>query len=653
MEFKIFLKVRNILLSSALAFITLTAEAQSISGKAVLFSIDQKPVSVDEFVFLYRKNHRGRDSEFTKEKIEEYLTLFINFKLKVKEAESRGLHLSDAFVKELNSYKEELKRPFVAEASLLDKLTREAYDRMGQEIKASHILIMVKSDAPAGDTLVAYNRAIEIKKRLTAGASFKEMAEEFSEDPSAKSNGGNLGYFSALQMVYPFEEAAFRLPVGEVSQPVRTRFGYHLIKVEDKRISRGEVEVSHILIRGADESSKKSIDKVYAELKDGGDWNSLCSQYSQDPGTKDSGGRLRPFGPGALASAPQFEETAFAMDQPGDISVPFSTPFGWHIIRLEKKIPLAPFNEMEATLKRRVAKDDRMAISKSIESAQRKKKLNYKEGPDLNRMLSTMADSSVVKGEWHFRPEKNWTAVLFSVGASDFSAQDFGIFVGKIQTPTNISPLAYMQQLYDQFVEGTLSEIEDKKLQQENPEYRNLVNEYREGILLFSIMEKEVWNKASEDSVGQRKYYEDNLQKYNAGLRVEARIFSTDNQDIIASTKNRIAQGDTLRTEELKKFKSISDFRPYEKGDHKAIDAISWTIGLHETQAGGMYYLVEVSRLVPPGQKKFEEVRASVISDYQDYLEKNWVEGLKSKYSVEVNKKGKKQVLAQLTKEKP
>lgn len=615
-----------------------------------LFSINDKDVKVSEFVYLYNKNHQGKEGEFTKEKIEEYLRLFINFKLKVAEAESRGIDLKPEFIDELNTYKEELRKPFVAESDVLDKLVKEAYDRMKWEVKASHILINVQEHAPPPDTLVAFNKARAIRKRAMEGESFEKLARELSEDPSAKTNGGVLGYFSALQMVYPFEEAVYHLNVADISEPVRTKFGYHIIKLEDKRPSRGEVEVSHILVRGTGEDTRRTIEEVYDQLKKNGGWNELCSQYSQDPGTKDNGGRLKPFGAGALASAPQFEEVAFSMSTPGEISAPFQTSFGWHIIRFEKKILLPPFSELEEPLKRRVARDDRMSISKSAEVEKRKKELKYNESAETMSRLVGIADSSLIQGKWNAKlsaTDKGFT--LFSLGEKQYPLEKFAAFILKKQSPTNVSPSAYAKQLYHQFVEESLSEMEDLKLQKANPEYRNLVNEYREGILLFSIMETEIWNKASEDTLGQRAYYNKNINSYTAGLRVEARIFSSETKETINSAMAKVLAGDTLKSEDLKQFKSVTNMRSFEKGEHEAIDKISWTIGTHQTEANGMYYLVEVNNLIPPGNKKFEEVRASVISDYQDQLEKDWIVQLKNKYKVKINSKGKKKALLELT----
>ena len=620
------------------------------SANLTLFEIDSKPVTVDEFVYLYKKNHQGRTEEFTKEKIEEYLDLFINFKLKVNEAEVRELDHDPEFIKELNSYKEELKKPFIAEVDLLKKLVEQTYDRLREEVKASHILINVGPDASPSDTLKAFNKSLEIRKKIIDGEDFEKLAKEFSEDPSAKMNGGSLGYFSALQMVYPFEEAAFNLEVGEVSPPTRTQFGYHLIKTADRRPTRGEVEVSHILVRGADEKAEAQIKDIYDQLQKGALWDSLCAKYSQDPGTKDNGGRLRPFGTGALASAPKFEEMAFSMEEVGSISKPVLTSFGWHIIRLEKIIPIPPFEELKASLERRVARDERMAISKTIVEQKRRQKYNYQEDHLLEKKLVLLADSSLIEGQWaRDKTKVQATDPLFTIGEKKFTIGDFEDFIISTQESSKLKPSAYVHELYDRFVGETLAEVEDRSLQRENPEYKNLVTEYREGILLFNIMEREVWNKASEDSLGQRKFYDENLNKYLADLRVNARIFSTEDKDFRDSVKTKIVNGDSLSKEDIKKFKAVVNFKSYEKGESVAIDLISWTVGLHAVEADGMYYLVEVDKLVPPGQKKFEEVRAGIISDYQDQLEKEWLNKLRAKYPVKVYTKGKKKAIATLT----
>lgn len=620
---------------------------QGKKSNAILVTIDGTAVVKNEFVRLYQKNHAQQGQAYQASDIEEYFDRFIHFKLKVREAENRGMARDPDFYNELSTYKETLKKPYIAEANTLDSLTKLTYERLKEELKAAHILIALKPDAPPEDTLKAYRKAMMIRDKLTAGASFDQMAREFSEDPSAKINGGSLGYFTALQMVFPFEDAAYKLNEQEISHPVRSQDGYHLIKVEDRRLARGEREVSHLMVRGEDEKSKKTIAEIYEQAMEGKDWDQLCKTYSQDVATKDKGGRLRPFGPGAMASAPAFEEAAFLLEAPGSISKPVQTPFGWHLIRLERKIFLPPFSEMVEPLKKRVARDERMKISHAREMEKRKRKLGFVEQEHTLGLLKLWAMDS---GQYEL--EGKGDATLFIVNGLPYSASDFFSFVkeGKQNTAGEANSL---HQSYARFVEKILVDTEDSLLQVENPEYKSLVEEYREGMLLFSIMEKEVWNRASEDTLGQRQYYKENTDRYQAGQRVKARVFSAEGQSVLDQLQQRLSAGDSISADELARFKSVRAFRTYKKGEMAIIDSVDRTTGLHRTEAGGMYYLVEIKDLLPPGQAGFEEVKAQVISDYQDYLEKQWIGQLKKKYTVSVNTRIKKRMIKELVKNQP
>ena len=625
----------------------------SSSAAVTLFSIKGSPVYTDEFIYLYKKNHL-QPQDFTEEKINEYLNLFINFKLKITEAKKRGLDTTRSFVKEFNTYKEELKKPYRSRTDDIDRLTKEAYDRLTQEVKAAHLLIMVKPDAAPSDTLDAYHKISDLRQRALAGQNFETLAKEYSEDPSAKMNNGNLGYFTALQMVYPFEDASYKTKIGEISPIVRTRFGYHIIKVLDRRPARGEVEVSHILLRtgkGNEAKIKNTIFEIYDQLKGGRTWDELCNEFSEDTSTKSSGGRLRPFGVGALASVPEFEQVAFSLKEPGAISDPFQSAVGWHIIRLEKKIPVPSFKETEASLKRRVARDERLSISKASSLEKRKKELGFTEENEVKTSVVSVADSTLTKGKWRYTGGGAiQDQTLFTRQAEKTSVRDFFQWVSENETSSSLSPSAYMKQLYDRFVEEKINEMEEKKLLSENPDYKMLLNEYKEGILLFEIMEKEVWNKASEDSTGQRKYYGEHPDKFKAGNRVEAKIFATADKTFREEIKNKVAAGDTLKEADLKKFKSVTHLKKYEAKESQIIDQINWVPGLHDAEVNHTYYLVEVSRLVPPGNLTFEEARAKVISEYQDSLEKEWLIQLRQKYPVKINKKGKKIVITELKK---
>jgi peptidyl-prolyl cis-trans isomerase SurA len=647
--------MRIYLLLSVFCFLSFSAAGQvkEVPKSLPLFTVGKTTLSTDEFLYTYRKNHQNNADGFTEKNVNEYLDLLVIFKLKVAEARARGLDTTAKFNTEFKTYREELKKPYRTEPDALDKLTKETYQHLTEEVKVAHILINLKPDALPADTLAAYQKISNLKKRIEAGESFEKLANEFSEDPSAKYNNGDLGYFTALQMVYPFEEASYKTPVGQLSI-VRTQFGYHLIKVKDKKAARGEVEVSHILLRTGtanDEKVKGTIFSIYDQLKGGRSWDEVCKEYSEDTNTKDAGGRLRPFGVGALPSVPEFEVVAFSLQNAGEISDPFQSGLGWHIIRLEKKIPLPPYKEMEASLKRRVGRDERLQLSQQALNEKRKKEYGFVEEKSIKQSVFALPDSSLIRGTWRNNADQVLAGQkLFSVYGSSFTVRDFLSHVLTNQKNSNFSPSVYMNQLYESFVEEKILAAEEEKLKRENPDFKNLLTEYYEGILLFEIMEQEVWNKASIDSTGQRNYYERNKDKYNAGDRVEARIFTAQDKSLIDEIKTKISKGDTLKDADLRKFKSIQNFRAYEKKDSKIVDKISWSTGLHETEADGLFYIVEIKRLIPPGLKTFEEARSQVISDYQDYLEKNWVADLRKKYPVKINKKGKKFVLAELTK---
>jgi len=648
----------RIIFSVFIAFFSFTASAQLRPEKKslTLFTVNSAQVSTEEFLHLYRKNSLNKSEASTEQAVKEYLDLLINFKLKIAEAHARGLDTTKKFNKEFKTYREELKRPYRAEPDALDKLTKDTYQRLTEEVKASHILITVKPDALPADTIAAYEKITQARNRVLQGENFEKVAGEISEDPSAKYNFGSLGYFTAMQMVFPFEEAAYNTKPGEISSIVRTQFGYHVLKVYDRKPARGEVEVSHILLRASspdDSKVKEKIFEVYDQLKAGRNWDEVCKEYSDDASTKNNGGRLRPFGIGALASVPEFEATAFAMKQPGDLSDPFQSNIGWHIIRLEKKIPLLPFSEMEQALKRKLSRDERLQISKQALSDNRKREYGFTEDRSTKDKIFATVDSSLIKGKWNFGgSEEIKKQTLFSILNKPTAVSEFIQYIKANHNSVNLAPPVYMKQLYDGFVEDKILNAEEEKLQREHPEFKNLLTEYREGILLFDVMEKEVWNKASEDTTGQRKFYEENKAKYQAGERLEARIFTASDKSIIGALMAKVNSGDSLNSTDLKKFKSIQPVRLYERKDSKIIDRINWATGLQEIELDGQFYLVEVKRLVSPGIKSFEEARSNVISDYQDYLEKTWLTELRKKFPVKVNNKGKKFVLAELTEKK-
>ncbi|MBK7650582.1 MAG: peptidyl-prolyl cis-trans isomerase [Flammeovirgaceae bacterium] len=354
-----------------------------------------------------------------------------------------------------------------------------------------------------------------------------------------------------------------------MSPIIRTRFGYHLIKVIDRRPARGEVEVSHILLRTGtpdDAKVKSTAFTVYDQLKGGRNWEEVCKEYSQDSNTSESGGLLKPFGIGALASVPEFEAMAFALQKPGDISDPFQSSIGWHIIRLEKKIPLPPYSEMESSLKRRVSRDERLQLSKQSLIAKRKKQFLFVENQEVKQAVMSLADSSLIQASWKYLGSPDQLKLtIFSVENKPVLVSEWVEYVKTNQKKSSLSPGAYFSQLYENLAEGKIQVAEEEELKKKYPEYNNLLTEYREGILLFEIMETEVWNRASSDTLGQRQYYQANRNNFQAGDRIEARIFSAQEKSTRDEFASKINKGDSLTQSDLKRFKSIQNFRVYKK----------------------------------------------------------------------------------------
>jgi peptidyl-prolyl cis-trans isomerase SurA len=640
--------------SAMITFSFAQGKKQKAPKSQTLFTVNKKTVTTNEFIYLYKKNHQNKSEDFTNEKIQEYLDLFINFKLKVEEAKTRGLDTTQAFIKEYSQYKDELRKPYLPDTKLTDSLVRLTYNRMKEEVRASHILINVKPDASPEDTLKAYNKIIDLRNKIKKGEDFGMTASEFSEDPSARTNQGNLGYFTAMQMVYPFESAAYNTKVGEVSMPIRSRFGYHIIYVTDRRPARGEVEISHIMLRTGDgkdnEKVKNTIFDIYDELQAGVKWDELCRQYSEDPGSKDSGGKLKQFGVGAMASIPEFERIAFSLNKPGEISDPFQTQYGWHIMKLERKIPLAPFEELNASLKSRVNRDERTQVSKQALTLKLRKDFQFTEQPAVKTKVLALADTSIQTAKWKepAYPKAN-KEILFSLTGKNYSVKDFLDYAQKNQKPTSQLPAKYLEELYNHFVDASILTLQEEKIMRENPDYTYLLQEYYEGILLFEIMEKEVWNKASDDSVGQHKYYDAHVNDYQAGERAKASFYFTASNNFVAKLKPILEAGDEKAIQEFvaqNKLKTETGF--YKKEEKTILQKVPWTVGVHSTENNGMYYLAWLKDILPPGPMSFEEARPAVISDYQTYLEKNWVQQLKKKYSVKVNEKGKQYVFQNL-----
>ncbi len=551
---------------------TATNPDAQFENKTTIIKLGTYNVPVGEFRYVYNKNNSNADDAYTDKSVREYLDLYIKFKLKVIDAFEAGLDTTNAFKSELEGYRKQLAKPYLTEKNVTEQLVREAYERMKEEVNASHILITVDAGADPKDTMAAYTKIVDIRKKILAGANFETLAKENSQDPSAKLNGGNLGYFSAMQMVYPFEDAAYKTSKGSISQPVRTRFGYHIIKVLGRRAAQGTATVAHIMVKyntGLSEedslAAKSKIDEIYSKLNKGSDFATLCAEFSDDQGSKANGGQLQPFSTGMMI--PSFEEASFALAKPDDYSKPFLTPYGWHIVKLVEKKPLESFESMKAGLEQKVSKDSRADLNKAALIARLKKENGLSENASNLKLALAKADTNLLTGKWTFKEEKFLNNALVTIKSRKFTVKDFFNYVkSNQQTSKSKVPQFVMNSHYKEFVDKCVVDYEESVLEDKKLDYRMLVKEYREGILLFTLMDTKVWTKAMEDTSGLREFHAKNKEKYRWNQRANVVIYSASNPIVLEKVKASLA-AKTWESADLK-----LDVVLYEKNAVKPVD---------------------------------------------------------------------------------
>ena len=512
-----------------LLLIRFAATAQ-VPENALLFNVDDAPVTAGEFRYAYTKNAAYDSAAFTEESIREYLQLYINFKLKVAAAQQAGYSDTKAFESELNSYQRQLAQPYLTDRQLTDQLLQEAYQRQAEAVNASHILFKVEQGASPADTLLALKKAQNLYEQLQQYApaspeldsAFAAMAAFYSADPGSGKQGGALGWFTGFQMVYPFESAAYTTPVGQVSEPVRSQFGYHLVKVNGRTKAPGEVTVAHLMVRvpqgAAPADSVAAAEKIaalYTQLQNGAAWNELVQNFSEDVNSRSKQGHLPPFTIGQMPEP--FAEAAFALKEAGEFSNPVRTPYGWHILKLLKREPVGSFVQMQQQLSQKLSRTERAALPRQ----QYINRLKSEYISNNNTRATQKAKKAIVEGS-AISPEE----VLFQLAGVPVKSADFAAFAqqpnwAQVQKRTDTG-----DYLFERFTEKLLLEHEESLLPQKYPEYRYLLQEYQEGTLLFSIMQDSIWSRAATDSAGLAQFFAQNSERYQWPERAEATVFS-------------------------------------------------------------------------------------------------------------------------------
>ena len=640
--------MKRFLSVALLAVSALTVNAQD--NDPVLLTVGGNDVKLSEFNAIYNKNN-------SKDAVQNYLDLYIKFKLKVKEAEDLGFDTVPKFIAELAGYRKQLAEPYLTDKEVTEDLIKEAYNRMKSDVRASHILVAVKEDAAPVDTLKAYNKIMTARKAVIKGADFASTAKEMSEDPSAKKNGGDLGYFSAFHMVYPFESAAFNTKVGEVSLPVRTKFGYHILKVVDKRAARGTIEVAHIMIKAdKDKDNRVKIDEIHQKLKEGGDFAALAKQFSDDSGSSRRGGLLPAFNAGKMVAS--FENAAFGLKKDGEFSVPVKTDFGWHIIQRKNLKELASFDDLYSNLKGRVAKDSRSNRSKVALYSKIKSENGFKEVlKERNDFYKLVKAADYKAGTFNASTTLKYTKLMFGYYAADgdkfeFTQLDFANYIQdnkyRGDKKKNISIEVEINRLYKKVSNEKGIEFKDSRLVKTNQEFKLLMQEYRDGILLFDLTDEKVWSKAVKDSAGLYAFYEKNKANYMWGERVEATIYTCNDAEIAKrlgkilkkKAKKGYSNEDILKLINVDSQLSLKiDEGKYAKKDNEFVDRANWVKGETSNIAKDKVVVtVAIKEVLKAEPKALDEIKGLITSDYQNYLETEWVKELKSKYKVEVNK---------------
>jgi len=634
-----------------LAVITLLSIVASAQQKAPhIFTYGSDTVFRAEFERVYSKNNDVKNKKPTDKEISEYLDLYVKFKLKVKEAYGRQMDSNEAFIKELAGYRKQLAQPYLVDNEVTDQLIQEAYNRMLEEVNVSHILVLCAKDDLPKDTLKAYNKIAGIRKSIIDNTiSFDSSAKQNSEDPSAKVNNGSLGYFSAFQMIYSFESMAFNTPVGQVSKIFRTVYGYHILLVKDRRKSPGEIKVAHIMTKFNNEgevaAAKEKIDAIYKKLQAGEKFEEMVKQFSEDYNTKAANGEMGWFKSNSQLPL-NFKETSFAL-KIGEFSQPIKTDFGWHIIKKLEQKEVSPLSEQKETLKYKVSRDERSQISSKVVLERLKKENKFVPYEKELSKFSATVDTSIINGTWVPSDKSKTKTILFTIAGQKFTYSDFSTFISDFQTPKKSGKVdKLVKELYDTYVDKMNFAYEEDHLEEKHVDFKHLMQEYRDGILLFELTDKMVWSKSVEDTTGLKVYYEINKTKYMWGERVEAAIFDCSNEKVAKSVKKLVKKNlpDTslYRKINAKDPLALSITRgKFEKGQNDILDKITWKEGVADLPKNGdRVRFAKIYKVIAPGPKELKDIMGAATSEYQIYLEDNWIKELKAKYPVVLNQQG-------------
>ena len=629
--------MKNILIILSLVLIQSNTWAQDNSP---IFTYGKDTVYQEEFMRVFNKNRRS-DAKPSKAEIEEYLELYIKFKLKVQQAYDMGMQNDQQFLDELAMYRKQLAKPYLTDKSVNERLMKEAYERSKQEIRAAHILVLCPEDASPADTLAALKKIENYRQRAINGKQeFEELAFMLSDDPSAKNNKGDLGYFTAFNMIYPFENAAYNTEVNSISKPFRTRFGYHIVKVYDKRPVLNDVQVAHIMIKYYNDmdvdSAKRRINAIYTKLQQGGDWKAMVEEYSEDFSTNGDEGKLNWFNRKTPNVPPTFKEVAYELKK-GEMSAPFQTRFGWHIMLKLDERELGSYEETKESIRRAVERDSRSELNRSVVLERVKKENNFNQVSQA-KDIESYFDERLIAGTWDFDSKMNKKEVLlFTIADQNYTLSNFMNYAKTNQSKVQKSLSVQLAHMYQLYIDDMNLKYEEDHLEEKYDDFKYIMQEYKDGMLLFDLTDSLVWTKAINDTTGLKAYYDTHQDNYMYPERAEVALYSFKDEKI---AKKALKKSEKMSDTELKaKFNDDDalavnvEVQYMDKEEIAEVDFIDWAIGTYKKpDANGRVKYAKVRKILPPEPKPLEKNMGRVTSDYQNALEQQWLKQLHSTY---------------------
>lgn len=646
-----------------LIFFCFFSSAQQVN-KETLLTIDGKNYEAGTFIKFYLKNIDIVQDKKQKD-INNYLELYIDYRLKLLQAYELELDKKDSYIKDIQSTRSNLAQPYLTDNNATESLTREAYERSKQLINASHILVKLSSNAVPADTLKAWNKIQNIYKELQAGAAFGVLARTKSEGPSA-GNDGMVGWFTSFSMVYEFETAAYQTPVGNYSKPFRTDFGYHIVYINDKKPNPGEVTVAHIMTidkKGVSENTAQTrIKELYQQLQDGVAFEELAKEFSDDANSANRGGKLNKFGIGGIDET--FAAAALEIENVGSYTQPIQTKYGWHIIKLLDKHPMKTYEEQEKELQEKIKKSPRSRIISDAFINKIKQQYQINENLKLAKEIYPLVnDSLLMAGNFVFdKTQKATNSKLFNIQETTYTLTDFLNYVEQNQSKGNAAFTTKKQlldHLYKNFISQKVLSYYEDNLERDNEDFRFLYNEFKEGFLVFDLIETKIWNKADNDTTGQQQYYNAHKENYMWQRRLDLDLTQSTTEQVAQQVRKMLQEQMSIDAIKEKlntdnKTKVIITSQVVEESYDKLPKGFQVKLGVsnvYRDKGDNFYKVINLKEIIEPSLKSLEESRGRVINDYKQELEKEWINSLREGRDIKINKKTLEKVTTQINKQ--